>query len=320
MLVGALAGVFIVEWGLDPYLGVLLCLIMGVLIGGWQAFWIAYAGIPPFIVTLAGMLTFRGLGLMILNGQTISKFPDKYKSLFNDSIPYSWLSESNPDIVRNVSIGLAIAVTVFLVAFAVVSRAKKTAKGYAADNIGVTIARPLVVGAVVIFAFSRLGQYRGIPMVLVLLAVIILIYSYFTQNTIYGRYLYAMGGNEKAARLSGINTKRMMFFAYTNMGFLASVAAMVCVARFDSASTQAGTNYELDAIASCFIGGASAYGGVGKVSGAVIGAIFIGVLNMGMSLTGGILANSSFQRVVKGLVLLAAVIFDLMSKKRKQTA
>lgn len=141
--------------------------------------------------------------------------------------------------------------------------------------------------------------------------------AYFTSNTVPGRYLYAMGGNEKAARLSGVNTKRIQFFAYTNMGFLASVAALVCVSRFNSAAPSAGTNYEMDAIAACYIGGASAFGGVGKVGGAVIGAIFMGVLNNGMSILG---IDQNWQRTVKGLVLLAAVIFDVMSKNRKQSA
>jgi len=316
-LVGALAGVFIVRWGLNPYLGVVLCLLTGLLIGAWQAFWIAYVGIPPFIVTLSGMLTFRGLALFILGGRTISPFPIEFNNLFNNSIPTSWLAESNAATIQSVSVGIAVAVTILLIAQQIFSRMQKIRKGYQTDNLGVTIAKPAVVGAVMIFSFSRLGQYKGVPMLLVLLAVIILIYSYFTQNTIYGRYLYAMGGNEKAARLSGINTKRMMFFAYTNMGLLASVAAMVCVARTNSASTQAGEGYELDAIASCFIGGASAYGGIGTVGGAVIGAAFMGVLNMGMSFLGW---DQNLQRVIKGLVLLIAVLFDVISKMRKQAA
>ena len=152
---------------------------------------------------------------------------------------------------------------------------------------------------------------------LIILGVIVLIYSYFTLNTIPGRYLYAMGGNEKAARLSGVNTKKMLFFAYTNMGLLSGIAALVCVARFNQASTQAGNGFELDAIGACYIGGASAYGGIGTVSGAVIGAIFVGVLNMGMGILG---ANQNLQRVIKGLVLLAAVVFDVLSKNRKQEA
>jgi putative multiple sugar transport system permease protein len=172
----------------------------------------------------------------------------------------------------------------------------------------------VVVGAAILFVFYRFGNYRGIQYLLLWIAAIVLIYSYYTQNTIPGRYLYAIGGNEKAALLSGVNTNRMRFFAYTNMGFLSGIAAMVCVARQDQASTQLGPSFELDALGACFIGGASAYGGVGKVGGAVIGAIFMGVLNMGMSIMG---IDMNLQRVFKGLLLLCAVVFDIMSKKRK---
>ena len=157
---------------------------------------------------------------------------------------------------------------------------------------------------------------KGFPVVLILLAVIVLGYSYYTQKTVPGRYLYAMGGNEKAARLSGINTDKVLFFAYTNMGFLSAVAALACVGRFNSASPTAGTNYEMDAIGACYIGGASAYGGTGTVGGAVIGAIFMGVLNNGMSIMG---IDANWQRVVKGLVLLFAVVFDVLSKKRSKS-
>ena len=179
------------------------------------------------------------------------------------------------------------------------------------------MAKLVLIPAVVMWVFWLLGQDKGIPVILILLAVVVLVYNYFTSNTVPGRYLYAMGGNEKAARLSGVNTKRIQFFAYTNMGFLASVAALVCVSRFNSAAPSAGTNYEMDAIAACYIGGASAFGGVGKVGGAVIGAIFMGVLNNGMSILG---IDQNWQRTVKGLVLLAAVIFDVISKNRKQSA
>ena len=161
-----------------------------------------------------------------------------------------------------------------------------------------------------------LGLNNGFPVILVLLAVVIACYAYYTQNTVPGRYLYAIGGNAKAAKLSGVNTDNVMFFAYTNMGFLSALAALVCVARFNSASPTAGQNYEMDAIGSCFIGGASAYGGTGTVGGAVIGAIFMGVLNNGMSILG---VDSNWQKAVKGLVLLMAVIFDVVSKQRKSS-
>ena len=172
------------------------------------------------------------------------------------------------------------------------------------------------MSVVILIVGQFLACSRGIPVILILLAIIIAAYAYFTQNTVPGRYLYAIGGNEKAAKLSGVNTNKVMFFAYTNMGFIAAVAALVTVARLNSAQPTAGQNYEMDAIASCFIGGASAYGGTGTVTGAVIGAVFMGVLNNGMSILG---VDMNWQRAVKGLVLLLAVIFDVVSKKKKSS-
>jgi putative multiple sugar transport system permease protein len=168
--------------------------------------------------------------------------------------------------------------------------------------------------SVVMAVLILLGLDKGIPVILFLLAAVVLVYHYFTANTVPGRHLYALGGNEKAASLSGIDTNKTLFFAYANMGFLAAVAALVAVSRFNSAAPSAGTNYEMDAIAACYIGGASAYGGVGTVGGAIIGAVFMGVLNNGMSILG---VDANWQRAIKGLVLLAAVIFDVLSKKRK---
>jgi putative multiple sugar transport system permease protein len=316
ILVGAISGFFIVNWHWNVYLSIALCLVISTLIGAWQAFWIAYVRIPPFVTTLAGMLMFRGLALIILGSQGIGPYPDNYKAPFNSFIPSSWVS-GNPGMNLTVSIIIAAAVCAIMIAVQLMSRVQKQKKGYAVDKLAWSLLRMAVVSAVLLFVFWRMGYHNGVPVILILISVIVLVYSYYTQNTVPGRYLYAMGGNEKAARLSGVNTKKMLFFAYTNMGFLAGVAALVCVARFNQASTQAGTGYEMDAIGACYIGGASAYGGVGTVGGAVIGAIFMGVLNMGMSLMGW---DPNLQRVIKGGVLLAAVIFDVLSKKRKQAA
>ncbi len=310
-LVSALAGVMMVNMKMNIYVTILACLIFGVLLGAWQAFWIAYMKIPPFIVTLAGMLTFRGIAWIILDGKTISPFPAEFSNIFN-----SFLPGAGPRAAMLSMIAAGIICLAFI-GLQIFSRMQKIKKGYAVGHIGGMITKIVIVCAVVFAAFWLLGQDRGIPLVLILLAAVVLVYSYYTQNTVPGRYLYAMGGNEKAARLSGVNTKKMMFFAYTNMGFLSAVAALVCVARFNSAAPSAGNNYELDAIGACFIGGASAYGGVGTVWGAVIGAIFVGVVNNGMSILG---IDQNWQRTVKGLVLLAAVIFDVLSKKRKQKA
>ncbi len=200
------------------------------------------------------------------------------------------------------------------IALEVVNRQKKIKKNYTVSSKGSFVAKLVVLSIVILILGQFLARDRGIPVVMILLAVIIAAYSYFTQNTVPGRYLYAIGGNEKAARLSGINTDNVMMFAYTNMGFIAGICGLVCAARLNSAAPTVGQSYEMDAIASCFIGGASAYGGTGTVGGAVVGAIFMGVLNNGMSILG---VDSNWQRAVKGLVLLLAVIFDVVSKKKK---
>jgi len=198
----------------------------------------------------------------------------------------------------------------------IINRQKKIKNGYTVSAKSSFISKLIILSFVIFIIGQFLARDRGIPVVLILLAIIIAAYSYFTQNTVPGRYLYAIGGNEKAARLSGVNTNNVMFFAYTNMGFIAAVAALVTIARLNSAQPTAGQNYEMDAIGSCFIGGASAYGGTGTVTGAVVGAIFMGVLNNGMSILG---IDMNWQRAVKGIVLLAAVIFDVLSKKRSRS-
>ncbi len=325
-LVGALAGVFIVNWGWPIWLAVVACLILGTAIGAFHGFFIAYIHIPPFITTLAGMLLWRGVATIILDGRPIAPFPQKYLNLFESYLPVStdatyekfgdielfdeWIDKYTLIVTLVVTL-IAILAYVLL---EIISRRNKIKKNYTVQSRGSFIAK-LVVLSIVIFIIGQfLARDRGLPVVLILLGVIIAAYSYFTQNTVPGRYLYAIGGNEKAARLSGVNTKNVMFFAYTNMGFIAAVAAMVTIARMNSAQPTAGQNYEMDAIASCFIGGASAYGGTGTVGGAVVGAIFMGVLNNGMSILG---VDMNWQRAVKGMVLLAAVIFDVVSKQKK---
>ena len=321
-LVGALAGVFIVNWGWPIWLAVLACLILGTAIGAFHGFFIAYIHIPPFITTLAGMLLWRGVATIVLDGKPIAPFPQKYLNLFESYLPGDaekmgefefmgrWVDKYTLIVTLIVT---AIAILAYVV-LEIISRRNKIKKNYTVQSRGSFIAK-LVVLSVVIFIIGQfLARDRGLPVVLILLGVIIAAYSYFTQNTVPGRYLYAIGGNEKAARLSGVNTNNVMFFAYTNMGFIAAVAALVTIARMNSAQPTAGQNYEMDAIASCFIGGASAYGGTGTVGGAVVGAIFMGVLNNGMSILG---VDMNWQRAVKGMVLLAAVIFDVMSKRKK---
>lgn len=321
-LVGALAGVFIVNLGMPVWLAICLCLLIGTLIGAFHGFFIAYIHIPPFITTLAGMLLWRGVATIVLDGKPIAPFPQKYLKLFESFIPnakeepvevlvFGELVDKNTLITTMV---IALVCVLAFIAMEIISRRKKIKNNYTVSSKTSFITKLVVLSAVILIMGQFLARDRGLPVVLILLGVIVAAYSYFTQNTVPGRYLYAIGGNAKAAKLSGVNTDNVMFFAYTNMGFIAAVAALVTVARLNSAQPTAGQNYEMDAIASCFIGGASAYGGTGTVSGAVIGAIFMGVLNNGMSILG---VDMNWQRAVKGLVLLAAVIFDVVSKRKK---
>lgn len=282
-LVGAIAGVMIVNNKMNVYLTIAVCLIMGILIGAWQGFWIAYVRIPAFIVTLAGMMLWRGLALIVLDGLTISPFPEDYLKYFSSFLPNT---ADNKGLVFGVTIAVGAILCAVYVVSQLIERGKKVRKNYELEPAGMLWGRLAVICVAAMALSFLLGKNKGIPVVLILLGVIVLVYSYYTQNTVPGRYLYAMGGNEKAAKLSGINTNRTLFFAYTNMGFLSAVAALVCIARFNSAAPSAGTNYELDAIGACYIGGASAYGGTGTIGGAVIGAIFMGVLNNGMSILG----------------------------------
>ena len=326
-LVGALAGVFIVNWGWPVWLAIVACLLIGTMIGAFHGFFIAYIHIPPFITTLAGMLLWRGVATIVLDGKPIAPFPAKYLNLFESFIPgtseatkekfgeITLFGEFVDKYVLTTTLIISLICVLVFVVLEIVSRSNKIKKNYTVSSTGSFIAKLVFLSIVIMILGQFLARDRGLPVVLILLGVIIAAYSYFTQNTVPGRYLYAIGGNAKAAKLSGVNTDNVMFFAYTNMGFIAAVAALVTIARLISAQPTAGQNYEMDAIGSCFIGGASAYGGTGTVTGAVVGAIFMGVLNNGMSILG---IDMNWQRAVKGIVLLAAVIFDVLSKKRSR--
>lgn len=307
--VGALGGTMMITMGINPYLSMLAMLIIGMLVGAWQGFWIAYVRIPPFIVTLAGMLMFRGLSNVVLQGMTLSPIPDQFLNLFNTYVPDIFGMEG-----FNLTCFLAgiIACLVF-VALELINRRKKLQKGYRVDPIGGMAIKMVLISSVVLFFMYKLARYKGIPNALIWVAVIIGIYSYISSKTTTGRYFYAVGGNEKATRLSGIDTNKVYFLAYLNMGLLAAVAGMVTVARLNSANPTAGNSYEMDAIGACFIGGASAYGGTGTVPGVIVGATLMGVLNLGMSIMG---VDQNLQKVVKGAVLMAAVIFDVVSKRK----
>lgn len=307
--VGAVGATCMVNKGMNVFVSILIMLGTGLLIGVWQGFWIAYRRIPPFIVTLAGMLMFRGLSNIVLNGFTIAPLPDSYTILFSGYIVD--IFGGNGLNITCLLFGVIAAAAFILITLN--SRRTKMKKGYAVSSAGSDILKCAVIGLVIIVFTWRLSQYKGIPNILLWILIIVFIYGYITSKTTIGRHFYAIGGNEKAAQLSGINTNRVYFIAYANMGLLAAVAAMVTIARLNSANPTAGESYEMDAIGSCFIGGASAYGGSGTITGVIIGATLMGVINLGMSIMG---VDANWQKVVKGAVLVAAVIFDVESKKR----
>ncbi len=311
--VGAIGAVLMVNMKVNMVVAILIMILVGTLIGAFQGFWIAYVRIPPFIVTLAGMLAFRGLSNVVLDGMTISiKECTAFVNLFGGGA-----NCYIPDFFGNGSLNLTcvfagVLATVIYVFIQIKSRMSKQKKGYTIENMAVFLFKTILIG-VVILAFSfRLAQHKGIPTVLIWVLIVVMVYGYITSNTTTGRYFYAVGGNEKATKLSGINTNKVYFLAYLNMGFLSALAGMVTIARMTSAQPTYGQSYEMDAIGSCFIGGASAYGGIGTVPGVIVGAVLMGVINLGMSLMG---VDQNMQKVVKGLVLLAAVIFDVVSKR-----
>ena len=310
-LVGAVGAVMMVNNKLPIALAIVVMLIIGTAIGAWQGYWIAYVGVPPFITTLAGMFAWRGLANVILQGLTISPMPEKFLNLFNSYVPdFIGGADSKFNIT---CFALAIIICVLYVIIQFTSRKTKQSKGYEVEAMSTMIIKTVLICAVLLWFMFKLSEYKGLPVILIWVTVIVAIYTYITSKTTTGRYFYAVGGNRAATALSGIDTNKVYFIAYTNMAFLSSIAAFVVMARLNSANPTAGTNYEMDAIGSCFIGGASAYGGTGTTGGVVVGAILMGVLNLGMSIMG---VDMNWQKVVKGAVLLFAVIFDVVSKKR----
>jgi ABC-type xylose transport system, permease component len=306
--VGALLGEMIVVKGMNTWVAIVIALLIGVVIGLWQAFWIAYMRIPAFIVTLAGMLTFRGLTLAVLNGMTLSPFPSEFNYISSGFLPNVGTGKFN---ITAVLFGIIASVIYIYLAFK--KRVKKKKEGFNVSSPALFIGQMILTVGVINLFFVWLAMYKGVPVLLVIMLILIIVYSVFTSNTVPGRYLYAMGGNEKAAILSGIDTNKALFLVFINMAVLSALAGVVFTSRLQAATPTAGTNFEMDAIASCFIGGASATGGVGTIIGAVIGALVMGVLNNGMSIMG---VGSDVTMTIKGLVLLAAVIFDVLSKKR----
>jgi len=306
---GAVAAVLTVNLDWPVYAVIPACLCVGFLIGAAQGYWIAYWRIPSFIVTLAGMLVFRGLTLWLLNGQNIGPFPKSFQSLSTGFIP-DLFGVGKPNVTALVVVALAAAAVIWIGWRA---RTRDAAFGMEPEPMVIFVVRNAVVAAALMFVGYKLATFRGLPNVVVVLSVLTVLYAFFTENTTTGRRIYALGGNEKAAKLSGIKTDRLVFLTFCNMGVLAALAGMIVAARLNSSTPKAGGGFELDVIAAVFIGGASMSGGVGKIIGVVVGALIMGVMNNGMSILG---IGIDYQQVIKGLVLLAAVIFDVYNKNK----
>ncbi len=307
--IGALAAVMMVRWQIHFIPTALVCLAVGGAIGAAQGYWVAFFKIPSFIVTLAGMLVFKGLTLALLEGQSVGPFPIEFQRLSSGFIPDVFGGTE----LRLTSLALGVLVAAALIALKLRGRVAHSRSGMEEEPFAFFVLRNIAFAAVIVYFSALLASYRGLPNVLIVMFVLMMAYDFITKRTTIGRRIYALGGNEKAARLSGIKTERLSFYTFVNMGVLAALAGLVFAARLNTATPKAGTGFELDVIAACFIGGASASGGVGKVMGAVIGAFVMGVMNNGMSILG---IGIDYQQVIKGLVLLAAVFFDVYNKNK----
>ncbi len=307
--VGALAAVLMVQYQMHFLPAILICLIVGGIIGGIQGYWVAKLKIPSFIVTLAGMLVFRGLTLALLQGQSVGPFPVEFQRLSSGFIPEIF---EGPGLkITSLIIGIGVALLILY---------RDARKRQAVQHLALGQEPAVLFWGKALFltaalaAFSYLmASYKGLPNVLIVMFALIMAYEFVTSRTVIGRRVYALGGNEKAAKLSGIKTDRLVLLTFVNMGVLAALAGLIFAARLNTATPKAGLSFELDVIAACFIGGASASGGVGKVMGAVIGAFIMGVMNNGMSILG---VGIDYQQVIKGLVLMLAVYIDVYNKTK----
>ena len=315
---GAVAGTLIIDMGWSAPMAMLGALAVGVCFGVFVGFFVAYVQIPPFIVTLATMLMGRGLCYVILQAQTKGPLPASYNWIGTGFLPVLRIGEGSMNAGKGVDalcLIVAAVITVLLVMGQIKSINTAKKHNLPIDPMWQILLKNVVLIGIVWFFFYKLACYNGIPVVLILMAAIAAVYHFITTKTVAGRQIYAMGGNAKAARLSGINTKKVFFWVYANMGILAAVAGIVLSARNQSATPKAGDGFEMDAIASCYIGGAATSGGSGTIVGAVIGAFVMGILNNGMSLAG---YDTNIQKIVKGMVLLGAVTCDLVSKRKKK--
>ncbi len=308
-VIGAIASVLMVKLHVHWGLTILISLMIGAVIGAWQGYWVAFVKIPAFIVTLAGMLIFRGLTLVILQGEAIGPFPTQFQKLSSGFIPDIFQHEG----FHITTLVIGALLSLILIFMDIRSRRNEQKYGFEVTPFYFFVAKNVVLTGAVMGLCYLMASYKGLPNVLVILSGLVIFYSFITSQTTIGRRIYAMGGNEKAARLSGVNTPRLLFYTFVNMGVLSALAGLIVAARLNTATPKAGVNFELDVIAACFIGGASATGGIGKVIGAVVGAFLIGVMNNGMSIIG---IGIDWQQAIKGMVLLLAVFFDVYNKNK----
>ncbi|WP_299089413.1 multiple monosaccharide ABC transporter permease [uncultured Metabacillus sp.] len=307
--VGAISAILMVNYEMPTFLAVIISLLVGAIIGAWQGFWVAYVKIPAFIVTLAGMLLFRGLTMIVLEGKSIAPFPESFQKISSGFIP----DVSSGGSLHLLTMIIGLVLSVIIIFTQVKNRRSQLKYNFDVESNGMFIIKLIGMIALLNIFTYVLASYEGIPNILIILAVLIVIYTFVTNKTKAGRHVYAIGGNEKAAQLSGIKTKRMTFWVFVNMGVLSALSGLLFAARLNAATPKAGNLFELDAIAACFIGGASAYGGIGTVPGAIIGGLVMGIMNNGMSLLG---LGIDWQQGIKGLVLLAAVAFDIYNKNK----
>lgn len=307
--IGAIAGTLMIRWDVPVIVAIIISLIMGGLIGAWQGYWVAYVRVPAFIVTLAGMLLFRGLTMVVLSGRTLAPFPTGFRIMSSRFMP-ELLEVGSYNLMALIVGAIGVILYIFLE-----FRSRRIQKKFNKETLSypLFLSKVIVIAVVIALFTERLAIYAGVPYILLILVALIGGYTFFMSKTIPGRHVYAVGGNEKAANLSGVKSQKIKFWVFVNMGVLAALAGLIFAGRLNAATPQAGNLFELDAIAAAVIGGASLTGGVGTAIGALIGALIMGVLNNGMSLLG---VGIDWQQAIKGLVLLGAVTFDIINKKR----
>ncbi|MBO4890733.1 MAG: sugar ABC transporter permease [Lachnospiraceae bacterium] len=310
---GSVAGIIMIDYKMNMWVAILAALAVGLLTGLFAGFFIAYLSIPPFVVTLATMLMGRGLTYTLLQAQTKGPFAESYNFIGAGFLPSIKVPFADGTIDL-VSIAVAIAASIVLIISEIKSNATKKKYNFAVNPFWQIALKLAIMLFIIWFFFYKLARNNGLPFVLLIMVILIAVYGFITSKTVAGRQIYALGGNRKAANLSGIDTNKVFFWVYVNMGLLSSIAGIVLAARNGSATPKAGDGFEMDAIASCYIGGAAVAGGAGTIVGAVVGAFIMGILNNGMSLMG---FTTDVQKIFKGMVLLLAVTLDVLSKRKK---